>query len=96
MSHEPKPAFRYFIASPVAALWGWFGEPWGARYNENAPRVPVPDGEVCPYCSKTIRPTDSGVSIPCLLEDGFADTLSYHRLCFIREITAPGDIPPDP
>jgi transcriptional regulator with XRE-family HTH domain len=76
--------------------WGWFGEPWGSRFNENYPRIPVPDGEACPYCARSIRPGDSGISLPCPLDDGFADTLSYHRLCFIREITAMGNVSPDP
>ncbi len=71
-------------------LWGWFGESWGAPFCENFRHIPTPDGEVCPGCQRTIRPGERGVSIPRLLEDGFADTLSYHPACLIVELGGPG------
>lgn len=84
-----EPEKRDTPAKPDPPHWGWFGASWGAPFNENYPRIAVPDGEVCPGCQGTIRPEHRGVSVPCVLEDGFADTLSYHLGCYQRELEPP-------
>jgi hypothetical protein len=35
----------------------------------------------------SIRPGDQGFELPHVLEDGFVDTLSWHRQCLMDEIT---------
>ncbi len=64
----------------------WFGEPWGAPVNQTCARMEVPDGEVCPYCTRSIRPNDQGFEIPGLAYDGTVLVLDYHRACFYAEL----------
>lgn len=51
----------------------WFGEPWGAPINVDAPelQIPVPVDEVCSECGETFADTDRGFGAPCGAGHGF-------------------------
>jgi hypothetical protein len=79
--YDNEPRNRVHPPKPDPALWGWFGESWGAGICEYLPHVETPDGEVCPACSTSIRPSSQGLSLPRMLAGGGVDTLSVHVAC---------------
>lgn len=48
----------------LSVVTKWFGKSWGAPVCEDSPHVETPEGALCPYCTKTIGPDDSGLIIP--------------------------------
>jgi hypothetical protein len=61
-----------------------FGEPWDAPMCEDAATAPTPTGEPCGWCRTTIQDGDRGVLIPCVLTEGRAVVLPWHRECLMR------------
>jgi hypothetical protein len=84
----------------------WFGKAWGAPYEADTPRVPVPVGELCARCDEPIEPGDDGVVVPHL--DGEWSLKPLHYECHLRGIIGGlnhllgvctccgGSAPPDP
>lgn len=64
----------------------WFGESWGAPCCDPEDHVETPDGEACPGCIRSIRPGDCGFVLAAVLEDGFVDSIAWHRTCFIKTL----------
>lgn len=55
----------------------WFGESWGAAFNEEVPRMDVPFGAVCIWCDELIDTDDSGVQ--------YVNGPVAHVECFMRQ-----------
>ncbi len=75
----------------------WFGASWGAPICDPAEHIETPDGEVCPGCTRTIRPESQGVQLPWVRDDGFVDRLDWHLECFTKVLgltSATGPRPP--
>lgn len=70
----------------------WFGPSWGSPICHPDDRIETPDGEVCPVCTRTIRPGDDGVQLPWVREDGFVDALDYHRACLLHSLVPDPDV----
>jgi hypothetical protein len=80
-------AGRQATAARRGGVVKWFGESWGAPICDDTQHVETPDGEACPVCSHSIRPGDQGFELPFTHEDGFVDTLAYHRACLLAALT---------
>jgi hypothetical protein len=73
--------------------WGWFGaSPWpsGVCYDDDGNlredmRIPVPEGEICPFCGEPIAAGDRGQAMPC--PDGIRHV---HLGCLFREVLPNG------
>jgi hypothetical protein len=66
----------------------WFGEPWGAKICDTAPRVPTPVGAPCFLCPEVIDEDDQGFVVPT-----FGRSAAYaitHRGCFIQSLLGYG------
>jgi hypothetical protein len=61
-----------------------FGELWDAPMCEDATTAPTPIGQSCSWCQTTIQDGDRGVMMPCVLADGVAELLPWHRECMMR------------
>jgi len=75
---------------------GWFGEPWGACYDDDDNlradmRKPFPVGESCVYCLEPFDEAagDRGQAIPCLREDGTTEIGHSHRECLFVRVIGP-------
>lgn len=65
----------------------WFGESWGAPFNESSPRVDTPVGVVCNgWCEEPIEATDTGVVMGGIDADGQAELVYFHRNCYLRSV----------
>lgn len=59
-----------------------FGEPWGAY--DAAPRVLVPVGQPCLWCTVLFIPGDQGHMSPYGKADGTVGVGHWHRECMLR------------
>ncbi len=62
----------------------WFGQAWGPICGV-VEQVAVPTGARCTYCGEEVGPQDSGVIMPHMTNNTWAE-LPNHRECFIRTI----------
>ena len=63
----------------------WFGEPWGAGFNDIHPQVPVPVGTSCFFCREPFRDGDQGFRIPHDDEHG-SHLVDTHRRCMLVSV----------
>ena len=67
----------------------WFGTNWGAPINEVCEQIPVPVGELCIACSKSIEISDDGLAMP-FLGEGFGTVCYWHlEPCYMESILGP-------
>jgi hypothetical protein len=67
----------------------WFGTDWGAPVCQSTPRVAVPVGAPCLWCTEPIAAEDSGIGMPMMESEGnvlVAVQAFEHVECFIRQI----------
>jgi len=59
----------------------WFGDAYGAEYEDDTPHTPTPVGAICPRCDEAIGPRDSGLT---MMWNGEEKPLHYE--CHLRGI----------
>lgn len=65
----------------------WFGESWGAPFNETTPHVDTPVGKLCNgWCEEEIEAGDSGVIMGGVGMDDKPILVCYHRNCYLRQV----------
>jgi hypothetical protein len=73
----------------------WFGEPWpspdlrAAACEDDALRVPLPDGQTCPMCDKPVVQGDQGLVIPHIFMSGILQVTEIryiHLSCLLLSI----------
>lgn len=74
----------------------WFGEPWphsdwrAPVCEDEASRVDVPVGEVCPYCGAAIAAEDRGIVMGYVGHDlDGPGEAAVHLACLLSSIGAP-------
>ncbi len=61
----------------------WFGDSWGAPFNDCCPHVRTPVGEPCAGCPEPIQAGESGVLTTCTGADLVVSWLAYHLECWL-------------
>lgn len=64
----------------------WFGEAFGAPYEEDTPHTLTPVGTPCARCGEAIEVHDSGVTVVHCGGDGAVDERPLHYECHLRGI----------
>ena len=65
----------------------WWGKSWNAPVNHPLAEIPVPVGDSCARCNRTIVDGDQGITVPHMpFPPDTRTTSSWHFKCWMHEI----------